>query len=54
MQQLTEVVGEESQLNLVFMYVVKNADVFANDGNGLILHGFIEELRVFYINEVVV
>ena len=34
-----EAVCEQSQLNFVLVYVVENSDVFADDGDGIILFG---------------
>jgi hypothetical protein len=53
-QQLANIVCEERQFNLILVYVVKNGYVFANDGNYFVLHGFIDELRVFHENEIIV
>ena len=36
------------------MYVVENGYVFAYDGNYFVLHGFIDELRGFDENEIIV
>ena len=54
LKQLAKVVCEQRQFNLVLVYVVKNGDVFANNGDCLILRGFIDELRVFDKNEIIV
>jgi len=54
LKHLAQIVCEQRQFNLILVYVVKNAYVFANNGNRLILHGFIDELRVFDKNEIVV
>ena len=54
MKQMAQVVCKKCKFNLVFMNIVKYADVFAYDGNGFILNGFTYELRVFYENEITV
>lgn len=54
LKQLTNVVCEQRQFNLVFVNVVKYGYVFANDGNCFVLHRFIDELRVFDENEIIV
>ena len=54
LEQLANVVCEERQFNLVLVYVVKNCYVFANNGNRLVLQGFVDEPRIFDENEVVV
>jgi hypothetical protein len=54
LKQLAQVVREERQFNLVFMNVVKDADVFAYYGNRFVLNGFINDVRVFNENEVAV
>ena len=53
-KQLAQVVCKERQLNFVFVHVVEDADVLANDGDRAVLHGFAEELRALHVNEVVV
>ena len=54
LEQLAKVVCEQRQFNFVLVHVVKNGYVFANDGNRLVLQGFVDEPRVFNENEVVV
>jgi len=53
-QQFANVVREQSQFNFVFVHVVEDANVLANYCNGAILGGFIEQVRVFDVAEVVV
>jgi hypothetical protein len=53
-KQFAQVVCEKREFNFVFVHVVEYADVFADDGDGAILCGFIEQARVFDVAEVVV
>jgi hypothetical protein len=54
LKQLAKVVCEQRQFNLVFVNVVKYGYVFANNGNCSVLHCFIDELRVFDENEIII
>ena len=54
MKQLAKVVREECQFNLVFMNVVEDADVFADDGDRFVLRGFIDDVRIFHENKIIV
>jgi hypothetical protein len=53
-KHFANIICKQCQLNFVFVHIVEYADVLANDGNRAILHGFIEEPRVFNVNEVVI
>jgi len=53
-KQFAQVVCEKREFNFVLVHVVEYADVFADDGDGAILHGLIEQVRVLDVAEVVV
>ena len=53
-KQFAQVVCEERQFNLVFMNVMKDADVFAYNGNRFALNRFINDVRVFDEDEIIV
>ena len=54
LKQLAKVVCEQRQFNFIIVYVMKNGYVFANNGNRFILQCFIDEIRIFDKNEIIV